>query len=96
MKGITIAPLDSQRIIKEKIFTVYISHKGLITRTCRELKNILAPQINDPMKWEIEMNRVFSQEEVQMAKKCMKKYSPSLGIKEMQIKTTLRFHLTSC
>jgi hypothetical protein len=37
------------------------------------------------------MNRVFLKEEVQMAKKHMKK---SLAIKEMQIKTMLRFHLT--
>jgi hypothetical protein len=29
-----------------------------------------------------------------MAKNYMKKYSPSLAIKEVQIKTTLRFHLT--
>jgi hypothetical protein len=41
-----------------------------------------------------ELNRAFPKEEVQMSKKYMKKCSISLIIKEIQIKTILRFHLT--
>jgi hypothetical protein len=79
----------------EKIFVSYTSDKGLITRIYRELKKLNSPKINEPIKkWETELNRNFSKEEVQMPKKHMKKCSPSQAIKEMQIKTTLRFHLT--
>jgi hypothetical protein len=45
-------------------------------------------------KWAHELNRKFSNEEVQIASKYMKKCSTSLAMKEMQIKTTLRFHFT--
>jgi hypothetical protein len=78
----------------EKIFTSYTSHKGLITRIYRELKKLNSAKINEPFKkWATELNRTFSKKEIQTAKKRMKKCSPSLAIKEMQIKTTLRFHL---
>jgi hypothetical protein len=79
----------------EKIFASYTSAKEEITRIYRELKKLNSPKINQPIKkWATELNRTFSKEEIQMPKKHMKKCSPSLAIKKMQIKTKLRFHLT--
>jgi hypothetical protein len=80
----------------EKIFASYTSDNGLIMRICRELKKLNSPKINDPIKkWTKELNRTSSKEEIQKAKKHMKKCSPSLVIEEMQIKTSLKFHLTA-
>jgi hypothetical protein len=58
----------------EKIFASYKSDKGLKTRIHGVLKKLNSPKIDEPIKkWASEPNRSFSKEEIQMAKKHMKK-----------------------
>ena len=91
----TISKVKRQPSEWEKITANETTDKGLISKYTSSSYNSTPEKTKQPnQKMGKRLNRHFSTENIQMANKHMKRCSKSLIIREMQIKTTMRYHLT--